>query len=107
MILLVAILRERGISFHNSFFGLGLLKFTIVCTEQSFVLVKVKKFNDVACLLENYEVHTSDETIICTERNACLCVFGVVQCWPILALLAAPVSIFRLAGRTRRSRTLA
>lgn len=36
-----------------------------------------------------------------------VCVFGVVQCWPILALLAAPVSIFRLAGQTRRSRTLA
>lgn len=107
MLLLVAILNERGISFHNSSFGLDLLKFYDCMYKTIFVLVKVKKFNDVACLLENYELHTSNETIICTEWNARVCVFGVVQCWPILALLAAPVSIFRLAGRTRRSRTLA
>lgn len=69
-ILLVAFLRDREFLFITLSSDQAYSKFTIVCTKHSLVPVKVKKFNDVACLLENYDVHIFDETIICKERNA-------------------------------------
>lgn len=61
-------------------------KFTIVCTKRSFVLVKVKKFNDVACLLENYEV--TRQSSVQNGMRACVFARACVWCGSVLAYIS-------------------